>query len=67
MKADYAGKNRSYVDRDTEEVTSCEVFVATIAYGGMCYVEASRSEKQEDFMASMSDALKWIAVSLQVF
>jgi transposase len=60
LEVDYAGKKLSYVDRDTGEVILCEVFVAALPFSGMSYVEASLSQKQEEFIGCLSNALKWI-------
>lgn len=54
---DYAGKKLEYVDADTGEVLTAEIFVAILGCSQLTYVEASASQKKEDFVASVERAL----------
>ena len=54
---DYTGKKLSIVDRDTGEVQDLEVFVCVLGSSQYTYVEASPSQKKEDFIRSVENAL----------
>jgi len=54
---DYTGKKLSLVDVKTGELIAVEVFIAILGASGLTYVEASASQKREDFIASMVNAL----------
>jgi transposase len=57
MYVDYTGDKLSYVDQATGEVVPCEVFVAILGSSQLTYVEASMSQRKEDFIASCENAL----------
>ncbi|MBT7465902.1 MAG: IS21 family transposase [Bacteroidetes bacterium] len=54
---DYAGKKLSYVDPQTGEVVYAEVFLATLGFSQMTYVEASLSQKKEELVRCLENAL----------
>ena len=56
---DYTGKKLFVTDRQTGEVQACEVFVAILGSSQYTYVEASRSQKKEDFVTSVENALHY--------
>jgi transposase len=56
---DYAGKKLSYVIYGSGEIVECEVFVAVLGYSQYTYVEASISQRKEDFIASVQNALHY--------
>jgi len=51
---DYAGQKMSIVDRMTGEVTPVEVFVAILGASQLTYVEATLSQKKQDFIDSVA-------------
>jgi len=57
MMVDYAGDLLHYIDRDTGERIACQVLVCILPYSGFTYVQAMYSQKQEDFIAGLNDAL----------
>lgn len=59
MMVDFAGKTMSYVDENAE-IINCQVFVAVLPYSGYSYVEAVHSQKQEDFVRCLENALAWM-------
>lgn len=59
MFIDYAGKKLSIVDKETGEVQSVEVFVAILPHSQYTYVEASISQKREDLLTSIGNALNF--------
>lgn len=59
MFVDYTGKKLSIVDPQTGEVTSLEVFVAVLGASGYTYVEAGASQKREDFISCIVNALNF--------
>lgn len=56
---DYTGKKLFVVDKQTGEVNSVEVFVAILGYSNSIYVEATASQKKEDFIMAMENALHY--------
>jgi len=56
---DYTGKKLSFIDKETGEVQECEVFVAALGSSQYTYVEASKSQKKEDFIRSIENALHY--------
>ncbi len=53
---DYAGKKLSIVDWATGEIKKVEVFVAVLGASQLTYVEATLSQKKEDFIGSLARA-----------
>lgn len=60
LMIDFAGKEISYVDTRTGEVVSCPVFVAVLPFSGYSYAEALPSQRQEDFIRGIANALAYI-------
>jgi transposase len=54
---DYAGKKLSYVIHGSGEIVECEFFVAVLGHSQYTYCEASPSQRKEDFIASVQNAL----------
>jgi len=63
LYVDYTGKKLSYVDRETGEQISVEVMVTILPASQYIYVEAMRSQKQEDFIHGIMNALEYISGS----
>ena len=57
---DYTGKKLHYVDKTTGEQIAVEVFVAILPCSGYTFVEASRSQRKEDFIDSMNNCLDFL-------
>ncbi len=57
MFIDYAGKTLEIVDKETGEVQEVQFFVAILGASQYTYAEASMSQKKEDFIASVENAL----------
>lgn len=57
LYVDYAGKKLEVIDPTTGEVTEMEVFVATLPFSQYTYVEACPSQKREDFISCLNNAL----------
>ncbi len=60
LYVDYTGKKLFFVDMETGEQIEVEVFVATLPCSGYTYVEATPSQKGEDFIDSMNNCLKFM-------
>lgn len=60
MMVDFAGHPLHYVDRSTGEIVKCEVLVCVLPYSNYTYVEALRSQKQEEFVSGLSNALYYV-------
>lgn len=63
MYVDYAGDKLKIVDDKTGEIVDVEVFVAVLGGSQLTYVEASMSQKTEDFIASCENALRYFGGS----
>ena len=59
MFIDYAGKKLHIVDKTTGEVIPVEVFVAILPTSQYTYIEACRSQKQEELINSTENALRF--------
>jgi len=59
MYVDYAGNRLEIVDPDTGELRQAEVFVAILGASQLTYVDASLSQKKEDFIQSCENALHY--------
>lgn len=56
---DYAGKHLYYTDTETGELQPAEVFIAVLGCSQYTYVEASLSQKKEDFIDSCRRMLEY--------
>jgi transposase len=56
---DYAGKKLFYVEHGTGEIMECEVFISVLGYSQMTYAEASLSQRKEDFIQSVQNAMHY--------
>jgi len=59
LEVDFAGKTLSYVDVNSGEIITCQVFLAVFPFSGYSYVEAIPSQKQEDFIECKARALEF--------
>jgi transposase len=59
MYVDYAGDRLEIVDMDTGELRQVEIFVAVLGASQLTYVDASLSQKKEDFIQSCENALHY--------
>lgn len=59
LYVDFAGKRLEIVDVDTGEVIEVEVLVATLPNSQYTYVEAVRSQKREDMILGIENALRF--------
>ncbi|MFC2138757.1 IS21 family transposase [Bacteroidota bacterium] len=59
MYVDYAGKTLQLTDKDTGEIKEVQFFVAILGASQYTYAEASLSQKKEDFIASIENALHY--------
>lgn len=60
IQVDFAGKKLSYVDRQTGEVISCEVFVGVLPFSGLIFCRAVASQKTADFAHCINELLKYV-------
>lgn len=63
---DFAGDTLSYVDRETGEVISVQVFIACLPYSDYTFVMAVRSQRTEDFLYALSCALRHLGGSPKI-
>ncbi|MCK5776699.1 MAG: IS21 family transposase [Bacteroidales bacterium] len=56
---DYAGKKLNIIDRSSGELIPVEVFVAILPNSQYTYIEASVSQKREDMIESIGNALSF--------
>ena len=59
MYVDYAGKTLSIIDKVTGEITEVQFFVAILGASQYTYAEASMSQKKEDFVVSIENAMRY--------
>jgi len=59
MYIDYAGEKLHLVNKDTGEITEAEVFVSVLGASQLTYVEATLSQKKEDFISCCEHALTY--------
>jgi DNA replication protein DnaC len=55
---DFTGKKLVIVDKQTGEMKELEVFVAVFGFSSYIYMEATASQKKEDFIAAVENALQ---------
>jgi len=60
LTVDYAGKKLFWIDKHTGEVHYCEVLVCTLPASGYTFAYALPSQKQEDFVHGLNEALRYI-------
>lgn len=60
LTVDYTGKNIQYVDKQTGELCQAEVLVCTMPYSSYTFACAVASQKQEDFVYAINEALLYI-------
>lgn len=56
---DYTGKHMQIIDRSTGEVKDVEVYVATLGYSQLTYMEATISQKKDDYINATQNALRF--------
>jgi transposase len=59
MMIDFAGKHLHITDKETGELIPVEVFVAILPFSHYTYVEACNSQKREDLLSCIANALKF--------
>jgi hypothetical protein len=57
MYVDYAGKTLEIIDQESGEIVEVQFFVAILGASQLTYAEASMSQKKEDFIESVENAL----------
>lgn len=65
LMVDFAGATLSYVDRSTGEIHICQILVCVLPFSNYTYVEALRSQKQDEFISGLSNALYYLGGSPQ--
>jgi transposase len=59
MFVDYAGKTMQITDKDTGQISEVQFFVAILGASQYTYAEASISQRKEDFIASVENAMHY--------
>lgn len=59
MMVDFAGDKLAWAEPSTGEVHRCEVLVCTFPFSAMTYAEAMPSQRQEDFLQGVANALSY--------
>lgn len=57
LYVDYTGKKLEIIDRQTGEIIPVEVLIAVLGASQYTYVEATKSQKKEDFISAVENAL----------
>lgn len=56
---DYTGKKIPYVDRETGEIHECEIYISTMGYSQLTYIEATHGQSMEECAQSTNNALRF--------
>jgi len=56
--ADFAGETVSIIDRKTGEITKAQIFVSILGASQYSYVEATESQKKEDWIRANENAFQ---------
>lgn len=59
MFVDYAGKTLQLIDKNTGQIKEVEFFIAILGASQYTYAEASLSQKKENFIASVENAMHY--------
>jgi transposase len=59
LYVDYAGKKLEVIDKDSGECIEVEVFVTILGASQLIFVEASFSQRKEDFITSVENSLHY--------
>lgn len=60
LQVDFAGDKLGYVDPGTGEWIVCEVLVCAMPYSHYIYAQALRSQRQEEFIKGLGQALEYL-------
>jgi|SRR5665647_2063834 len=60
IQVDFAGKKLSYIDKRTDEVVWCQVFVGILPFSGLIFCKAVASQKISDFVHCINEMLKYM-------
>lgn len=60
LQADFAGDKLGYVDRSTGEWIPCEMLVCAMRFSHYLYVEALRSQKQEEWSKGLANTFHFL-------
>lgn len=60
LMIDFAGKTTSYVDRETGEIVTCQLFVACLPYSNYFFAMAVPSQKLEDFIHALACCIVFV-------
>ena len=60
LEVDFAGDTMSYVDQETGEVITVQMFVASLPASGYDFAMAVPSQKVEDFLHAMEECFRFI-------
>lgn len=57
---DFSGKKLGYIDHETGEIISCEIFVACLPYSNYCFAIAVPSQRSPDFLYALDCCLQFL-------
>lgn len=60
LMIDFSGKKMHYINRDTGELISCQMYIAILPYSNYCYVEACGSQNTPDFIHCTANCLRFL-------
>jgi transposase len=67
IQCDFAGKKLSYVDRQTGEVISCEVFVGVLPFSGLIFCICVLSQRTADLAHCINELVKYVGGITKTF
>jgi len=59
LYVDFTGRKAEYIDKESGEIIKAELFVATLGFSQYSYVEAVTSQRSEDFIHALNNALTY--------
>lgn len=59
-QVDFAGKKLSYVNRQTGQLTTCEIFVAVLPFSGLIFCLAVHTQQTLDFAHCINEMLRYM-------
>jgi len=67
MQVDFTGDKLYWFDKESGERCAAEVLIVTLGFSGLTYVQALRSQKQEEFVRCLNLALQFFGgVTVQI-
>jgi transposase len=60
---DFAGKKMNFIDPESAEMITCNLYIAVLPFSNYCYVEACRTQELSDFIHCTANCLRFLGGS----